>query len=77
MDIFLCKIVDKDGSPYLVRKPHAASNDDYIAISHVWGKPETVSQVHVAGVGEVSLSPGKKDILTILRRPDICGEGGF
>lgn len=77
MEIYLCKIVECGGSPCIIKKPNATTNDDYIAISHVWGDPQTISQIHIAGMGKVSLSPGKKDILSILRRPEICGESWF
>lgn len=77
MEIYLCKVAEKDGARFLKRKPHGTTDDSYIAVSHVWGTPETISQVHVDGVGDVSLSPGKKDILAILQRPDICGQSWF
>ncbi|KAI1204979.1 uncharacterized protein F4807DRAFT_444592 [Annulohypoxylon truncatum] len=79
MDIYLVRIREQPGgSLYIDRKAHATTNDNYIAISHVWGTKETVQKYTVNGVPwEVSLSPGKKDILSILRRDDICGDGWF
>ncbi|PCH34977.1 hypothetical protein WOLCODRAFT_155621 [Wolfiporia cocos MD-104 SS10] len=67
-----------DKSLFLERKEHATTADDYIAVSHVWGTPETITPTEVDGVaGLVQLSPGKKDILSILRREDVCGESWF
>ncbi|KAI1469338.1 uncharacterized protein F4812DRAFT_457878 [Daldinia caldariorum] len=79
MKIFLVRIRERlDGSLYIERKPHATTDDDYIAISHVWGTPDTVQKYVVDGIAwKVSLSPGKQDILPLLRRSDICGDGWF
>ncbi|KAK5663836.1 hypothetical protein OQA88_39 [Cercophora sp. LCS_1] len=79
MEIYLVRVCERpDGSLYIEYKPDATIDDDYIAISHVWGTPETVEEFTVDGVKwKVSLSPGKRDILTILRRDDICGDDWF
>lgn len=78
MNIYLVRVNSRaDGSLFVERKPSASINDNYIAISHVWGTPETIQPTHIDGVGLVDLSPGKKDILNILRREDVCGDGWF
>lgn len=79
MRIYLVRIRERTegGALYIERKPDATTNDDYIAISHVWGDPATIQKTEIDGVGTVELSPGKKDILAILRKPDICGESWF
>ncbi|KAI0735290.1 hypothetical protein C8Q76DRAFT_277840 [Earliella scabrosa] len=78
MDIYLVRVCQRaDNSLFLERKPKATTDDDYIAISHVWGTPETIMPTEVDGAGIVQLSPGKKDILSILSRPDICGFDWF
>ncbi|KAL0564946.1 phosphoglycerate kinase [Marasmius crinis-equi] len=78
VDIYLVRVSERpDKSLFIERKPNATTNDDYIAISHVWGIPETIQDVYVDGVGTVQLSPGKKDILSILRREDVCGRNWF
>ncbi|KAK3349196.1 hypothetical protein B0T25DRAFT_236824 [Lasiosphaeria hispida] len=79
MKIYLVRVCDRsDGSLYIEYKPDATTDDEYIAISHVWGTPETVEKSTVDGVKwDVSLSPGKRDILTLLRRDDICGDDWF
>ncbi|THU81971.1 hypothetical protein K435DRAFT_766928 [Dendrothele bispora CBS 962.96] len=79
MDIYLVRVSERpDKSLFIERKPNATTNDDYIAISHVWGTPETIQATEVDGVpGTVWLSPGKKDILSILRRESICGDSWF
>ncbi|KAK3323290.1 heterokaryon incompatibility protein-domain-containing protein [Cercophora scortea] len=79
MKIYLVRVCDRpDGSLYIEYKPDATTDDDYIAISHVWGTPETVKEFTVDGVKwDVSLSPGKRDILTLLQRDDICGDNWF
>ncbi|KAI5837082.1 hypothetical protein DFP73DRAFT_326341 [Morchella snyderi] len=79
MKIYLVRVRERTegGALYIERKPDATTNDDYIAISHVWGDPATITDTEIDGVGTVKLSPGKKDILAILRRPDICGESWF
>lgn len=66
-----------DGSLFIDKKADATTADDYIAISHVWGDPATIEKVHVEGAGEVELSPGKRDILSILCRDDVCGKDWF
>jgi Heterokaryon incompatibility protein (HET) len=66
-----------DGALCIDRKSNATTADDYIAISHVWGNPSTIEKVHVEGAGDVELSPGKRDILSILRRDDVCGKDWF
>lgn len=73
--IFLVRVRQRVlGSLYLERKD-STTNDDYIAISHVWGDPNTIEKTAVDGFPhEVFLSPGKKDILSILHRPDVCGD---
>ncbi|KAI2478899.1 HET multi-domain protein [Pyrenophora tritici-repentis] len=79
MRIYLCQVRERtDGSLYIERNREASTEHDYIAISHVWGSPDTIQAVKVDGIDEpVSLSPGKFDILTILRRPDVCGDTWF
>ncbi|KAF8156373.1 hypothetical protein K438DRAFT_1777458 [Mycena galopus ATCC 62051] len=79
MFIYLARVgVRPGGSLYLDRTPHGTTEHDYIAISHVWGTPETIQPTEIDGIpGFVPLSPGKKDILSILRRPEICGDGWF
>jgi len=78
MDIYLVRISERsDNSLFVERKPNATTDDDYIAISHVWGTPETIKATEVDGVGTVYLSPGKKGILSILRGETVCGEGWF
>ncbi|RYP28999.1 hypothetical protein DL767_006959 [Monosporascus sp. MG133] len=79
MEIYLVRICERPGgSLYIDRKPHATTDDDYIAISHVWGTPDTVQESTVDGVKwKVSLSPEKQDILSLLRRGSICGDGWF
>ncbi|KAJ5963872.1 uncharacterized protein N7479_003748 [Penicillium vulpinum] len=79
MEIYLVRVRERpEGSLYIDRKPHATTDDDYIAISHVWGSPDTVQKARIDGVSwEVPLSPGKQDILSLLRRDDICGDGWF
>ncbi|KAI0098569.1 hypothetical protein GGR51DRAFT_577106 [Nemania sp. FL0031] len=79
MDIYLVRIRERhDGYLYVDRKPHATTSDDYIAISHVWGTPDTIQESTVEGVAwKVSLSPGKQDILSLLRRRDVCGKEWF
>ena len=79
MDIILVRVSSRaDGTLYIERKTSATTSDDYIAISHVWGNPATISSISIEGVkGKVSLSPGKIDILNILQRGDICGGSWF
>lgn len=79
MDIILVRISKRSGGElYIERKAIATTHDSYIAISHVWGSPDTISRVPIPGVdGDVALSPGKRDILNILQRKDICGNGWF
>lgn len=78
MDIYLVRVNERpDKSLFIERKLKATTCDDYIAISHVWGAPETIQPTHVDGIGTVQLSPGKKDILPLLRRTDVCGDGWF
>lgn len=51
IDIYLVRVAKRaDGSLYLERKPHATTADDYIAISHVWGTPETIRPTAVEGM---------------------------
>ncbi|KAK0475860.1 heterokaryon incompatibility protein-domain-containing protein [Armillaria novae-zelandiae] len=78
MEIYLVRVRERlDKTLWIERKPRATTDDSYIAISHVWGEPETIKETHIDGMGTVSLSPGKKDILSILQRQDICGDGWF
>ena len=72
--IYLCRVRErKDGTPYIERNREALINDDYIAISHVWGSPDTIQAVEVEGMDEpIQLSPRKILILDILCRPDVC-----
>ena len=76
--ICLVRIQERDdGSLSIESKPDATTDDDYLAISHVWGDPSTIEKVYVDGAGLVELSPGKRDILSILRRDAICGKDWF
>lgn len=78
MELYLARICERDDkSLYVERKQALTTEESYVAISHVWGDPATIKTVHIDGVGPVKLSPGKKDFLDILRRPDICGVGWF
>ncbi|KAF1833997.1 hypothetical protein BDW02DRAFT_499409 [Decorospora gaudefroyi] len=79
MRIYLCRVRERnDGTLYIERNSAASVSDDYIAISHVWGAPDTIQAVKVEGMEEpVSLSPGKIPILDILRRSDVCGSAWF
>ncbi|KAI1646010.1 uncharacterized protein F4817DRAFT_341571 [Daldinia loculata] len=79
MDIYLVRICElPGGSLYVDRKSHATTDDEYIAISHVWGTPETIQKSTVDGIPwDVYLSPGKQDILSLLRRDDVCGNSWF
>jgi len=78
MDIYLVKICEHtDKSLYIERKPVATTNDSYIAISHVWGDPATITPTQVDGAGKVELSPCKRDILSILKIEEICGDSWF
>ena len=79
MKIFLVRIVtSSDGTLRLERKPHATTDDDYIAISHVWGDPATIQLTSIPSWPiPVTLSPGKLNILTILCREDICDDDWF
>ena len=52
MQIYLVRIRQRaDKSLFLERKEGAAAADDYIAISHVWGTPETIISTEVDGAG--------------------------
>ena len=52
MDIYLVRVCQRaDNSLFLERKPKATTDDDYIAISHVWGTPETITPTEVDGAG--------------------------
>ncbi|OJD35242.1 het-domain-containing protein [Diplodia corticola] len=78
MELYLARVRERDDkSLYVERKQALITAESYVAISHVWGDPSTINTVHIDGVGPVKLSPGKKDLLHILRRPDICGAGWF
>lgn len=79
MRIYLVRVQEAEGGDlFLERKSDATTADTYVAISHVWGTPSTITQKRIPGVEwEVSLSPGKSNILLILRRPDICGSCWF
>ncbi|KAB2578821.1 hypothetical protein DBV05_g2578 [Lasiodiplodia theobromae] len=78
MELYLARICERDDkSLFVERKQTLTTEESYVAISHVWGDPATIKTVHIDGVGPVKLSPGKKDFLHILRRPDICGAGWF
>lgn len=79
MEIYLVRVRERpDKTLWIERKPRASTNDSYIAISHVWGEPETIKKTHIDGVpGTVPLSPGKRDVLSILQRQDICGDNWF
>jgi hypothetical protein len=51
-DIYLVRVSERsNGSLFLERKANANTNDDYVAISHVWGTPETIKAVEVDGAG--------------------------
>ncbi len=78
LKIYLASICERQNtSLYLDRRLQADSNESFIAISHVRGDPLTIRPIRVNGVGLVDLGPGKSDILTILRRPVICGDNWF
>ena len=49
--IYLVRVCQRaDKSLFLQRKPQATTEDDYIAISHVWGTPETIQETFVDGM---------------------------
>ncbi|KAL7905428.1 heterokaryon incompatibility protein domain-containing protein [Trichoderma velutinum] len=78
MRVYLARIRERhDGTLYVERRQASTEEESYVAISHVWGDPDTIQTYDVEGIGPVKLSPGKKDILNILKRPDICGHGWF
>ncbi|KAL7958579.1 hypothetical protein V8C34DRAFT_314037 [Trichoderma compactum] len=78
MKVYLARICERhDGTLYVERKQASTKEESYVAISHVWGDPATIQNYDIDGIGPVKLSPGKKDILNILKRPDICGDGWF
>lgn len=78
MSIYLARIHERDdGTLYVERKQASTTEESYVAISHVWGDPSTIQTHNVSGIGPVQLSPGKTDILNILKRPDICGHDWF
>ncbi|KAL6885196.1 hypothetical protein HDV57DRAFT_492331 [Trichoderma longibrachiatum] len=78
MSVYLARIQERDdGTLYVERRQASTTEESYIAISHVWGDPTTIQTYNVPGIGPVQLSPGKKDILNILKRPDICGHDWF
>lgn len=52
MNIYLVRVSERsDRSLFVERKANATTNDDYIAISHVWGTPETIQPTQVDGAG--------------------------
>lgn len=79
MRIYLVRVQKAEGGDlFLEQKTDATTADTYVAISHVWGTPSTITQKKIPGVKwEVALSPGKSDILSILHRPEICGSCWF
>ncbi|KAL6800565.1 hypothetical protein J3E68DRAFT_448878 [Trichoderma sp. SZMC 28012] len=78
MEVYLARICERhDGTLYVERRQASTKEESYIAISHVWGDPATIQTYDIDGIGPAKLSPGKKDILNILKRPDICGNGWF
>ena len=51
MDIYLVQVDERaNGDLYLKYKDSAKTTDDYIAISHVWGSPETIQKTIVDGI---------------------------
>ncbi|KAI9733642.1 MAG: hypothetical protein M1834_003244 [Cirrosporium novae-zelandiae] len=78
MDIYLVRIRERpDNTLYIERKVCKITAETYTAISHVWGEPSTIQSVLIDNIGPVQLSPAKKDILSILRRAEICGTSWF
>ncbi|KAK3353384.1 hypothetical protein B0T25DRAFT_455306 [Lasiosphaeria hispida] len=78
MDIFLARVCkDDNGMPYVEKKSSTTISEPYVAISHVWGDPETIREIHIETIGAVRLSPGKLDLLSLLRRPEVCGTNWF
>lgn len=78
MEIYLVR-VEQQNEKLSVERKLGTTDDDYIAISHVWGDPETIQGVNIEGLGIVQLSPIKRshDILSILSRSHICGKDWF
>lgn len=78
MRVYLARIRERDdGTLYVERRQASTKEESYVVISHVWGDPATIQTYDIDGIGPVKLSLGKKDILNILKRPDICGYGWF
>lgn len=79
MRIYLVRVQEAEGGELVLEwKSDATTGDTYVAISHVWGTPSTITQTKIPGVKwEVPLSPDKSDILSILHRHDICGSCWF
>lgn len=78
MKVYLARICERpDGTLYVERRQASTKEESYVAISHVWGDPATIQTYDIDGIGPVKLSPWKKDILNILKRPEICGNGWF
>ena len=50
MEIYLVRVATRPGGAlYLEYKPCATTKDAYIAISHVWGTPESIQRVVIEG----------------------------
>jgi hypothetical protein len=75
--ILLVRIREHNDGSFVIERKNDATDDDYIAISHVWGDPSTIEKALVNGAGVIELIPGERDILSILRRDNICGEDWF
>ena len=76
--IYLVRVQERnDGTLFIDKNCDATTADDYIAISHVWGNPATIEKTFVDSAGEIELSPGKRDILSILREDNVCGKRWF
>ncbi|KAI1655958.1 hypothetical protein F4813DRAFT_365912 [Daldinia decipiens] len=55
MEIYLARISQHDdGTFYVERKQAPIDAEHYVAISHAWGHPETIEEVHIKGVGLLS-----------------------
>ncbi|KAK5996368.1 hypothetical protein PT974_01702 [Cladobotryum mycophilum] len=78
MEIYIARICERtDGTMFAERKKSITTEARYVVISHVWGNPSTIQSVHIDGIGPVMLSPEKQNLLSILRRDDICGTRWF
>lgn len=51
MDIYLVRVRQKVDKSLFIERKTSTTADDYIAISHVWGTPETIAPTEVEGAG--------------------------